>query len=411
MTILSSTFEMEKYYQTSSASTGAATFTWNYPDLSGSYALTPCSSYRDGIQNRNWKRDIARCRNATTPFTGVKQWYNVNPMSVQAWGATQSPPALASFRKRAYLWSLGVNAIPGLPTGSLTNTAENSAATRFNKSLESILTLFQGGTALGELRETLRMIRDPAKSLRRKLGEYLDVLKKRRRGSPTAKRKILADTWLEHSFGWLPLLSDLDDARQYLARRKKQLEREIIPVIGSAWGEEALFGFASQSAGVTVQYSEFVQKGRASVRYKGAVSSAAASGQLINASAMGLAPRNFVPTLWELLPWSFAIDYFTNIGEVLTSWANQSIDLAWGCKTIRRQSKVTLTYQTSLFASVYFVEHFTSRGSIDTGHKRVDRSSITTPPIPKIQFEIPGMGTKWLNLAALAAGRRSMSPY
>lgn len=390
---------------------GAASLTWEYTYSPASYDVLSVDS-RSGKSNPSWKRDIAAGRNATTTFTGVKQEYSVVPAHLQAFGSTTSSGP-SGYRKMAKDYSYGITAIPNLPDLSLLADARWQAQTRFYKELQRTMTLFEGGVFLGELRETLHMIRNPAKSLRERLGIFINAAKKRRRGSPAAKKKVLADLWLEHAFGWAPLLNDLDTARQYHRKRTKQLAQELIRIKAYGKAEKVSFGNEGNISGSFQLFTYRRNVEKATVYYSGAVSSRALGSTIINRSAMGLSARSFVPTLWEILPWSFAIDYFTNIGDVLTAWSNQTADLAWGSQTERRESLIE-GQGASWKPAAGIVRMFDSSLSVGAclvRHKGVGRKSITYVPVPSIRFEIPGFGRKWLNLAALVAARRSMSPY
>jgi len=255
--------------------------------------------------------------------------------------------------------------------------------------------------------------------LRKGLASYLDALKKGRRGSPAQRRKFAADTWLEYAFGWAPLLNDLDEARKYLAKRRLQLDMEFVSfkAVASKANDNghAYDQYLGGSAGLSVPIRWYRHNRRECiVVYRGAVSSKTIGTPLINASSMGLSARSFAPTLWELLPWSFLIDYFTNIGDVITSWSNLTTALAWGCRTeIKRSETKAATFGQpngkALWQLVY-EEQFVP-GKYKSELKLVNRQSISSIGPPSIQFELPGFGLKWLNLAALVASGKRLQPY
>lgn len=391
---------------------GLAAKNWDF-SIPSHTAYHLSTDSRTGKSNPSYKRQIAQCSNATTPFSGVKQEFTSSPSDFWVKGRTSFSISDSNWRAYRKRWNHDITTVPALPSSNLTDLATGKAQTEFYKRLESVTSLFQGGVFLGELRETLRMIRSPAKGLRRKIGDYLNDAKKRRRGSPSSKSKVLADLYLEHAFGWLPLLNDLDAARKYHTRRIKQLEREVVPIQGSHQVSTSSFSVASDVSGtLSVRaINRLVQT--ASVRYRGAVVSTALGTTVMSMSSMGLAPRSFIPTLWELLPWSFVIDYFTNIGDVISAWSNQRVKLAWGCETIRRESVLTSTSSTGTPSGLLVIVTVNAgtAGSTIARHKAVGRTSISYVPIPSIDFEIPGFGKKWLNLAALGVARRSMTPY
>jgi hypothetical protein len=296
----------------------------------------------------------------------------------------------------------------GGTTSDSNDTAnQNEARTKFAKKVEGTMTQFSGGVFLAELKETLHLIRNPAKALRQQLSDYIhlcqrNVGKWKALGHVRGRNKI-QNAWLEASFGWLPLLHDLDDARSYLDKRQDALYREVIRVNGFAersWlVSDALQGNGNGIVGVF--YRERVRRNSVCV-LSGGVRSDASSKKLIDASAMGLAPRSFVPTLWEWLPWSFAVDYFSNVGDVITAWSNQSCELAWGRETVVRESVKDLyaqgVYSTS---TLYGSRQTLIPGDLTLTRREFSRTKIVTPPVPTLMYELPGFSLKWLNLSAL----------
>lgn len=370
---------------------------------------------RFGVSNPNWKEQVKAGRNATTPFTGTRQSISTSPYTSDTWWLTSWPEQPANWRRERKVWSHDVETMSyTLPPSSDLDLANLKAQTRFYKELAAALASFEGGVFLGELRETLQMIRNPARSLRRKIGDYLGALKKRRRGSPVTKKKVLADLWLEHSFGWLPLLHDLDAARNFHQKRVAILEKEFVPLQGSSVVETVTDTATAYSTGFRVVAGRLLTRNRSFARYLGACVSTASGTKVVTMSALGLSPRAFAPTLWELLPWSFVVDYFTNVGDVITAWSNQNAGLAWCCLTTRR-TRQAASYgvrngaTNGAYAKIY-LDTFIG-GHSEASNSRVDRAPSSYVPVPSIHFEMPGFGKKWLNLAALAANRRALTPY
>lgn len=392
---------------------GTAARTWDY---NPGNIRSPVACYRSktGQPMRNYKQRIARGQNATTPFVGDEHTYASIPALEHVYGSTISGSDPAALRKAAASWSHGIFTVPDLPSSSDLTTATNQASTRFYKQLSSVMTAFQGGIFLVELRETLNMIRNPAQALRKKVGNYIDHLSRKRgaamRRPPSNRLKFLSDSWLEYSFGWSPLLNDLDSARSVLDRRANQLWQELIPVLGVGKAESTSFSTASVISGVNNLVSQNRQTNSTMKIYAGAVSSRASGTPLLTMSALGLSPRAFVPTLWEAVPWSFLIDYLTNVGDVLEAWSNQHVDLAWGRETTRRSTIVESLrcYPIPDPLLVQVFHHFVFDGKTIARKKSVSRSPITNVPIPGFSFELPGYGRKWINISALATARRSL---
>lgn len=408
------TLETEEWraptYTAKNQVSGAAAETWAY-DPGSAYSLVTCTRSRDGRSLPDYRKRIATGRSATTPFTGTRNEYASLPCIFNYYINTVSAGSTAGRRKAAFKWSHGIVS-PALPSSADMAKAENIAATKFYKELDRVVTAFQGGIFLAELRETLHMIRNPAKALRQKVQDQFGHLSRHRgrlmRQNPGNRLKFLSDTWLEWSFGVKPLLNDLDDARQVLDRRQNQLLQELIRVSGSGTVESAGFyngtyvsGIINVVCGNTIKYTT-------SHRYIGAVSSRASGSKLLTMSALGLSPRAFVPTLWEAMPYSFLIDYFSNVGDVISAWSNQSVGLAWGQSTVRRSTEVESTRVYSLANFAYTYEKALNDGKTKARNKTIGRSVIGSVPIPTLTFELPGFGNKWINMSALLTARKSL---
>jgi hypothetical protein len=130
------------------------------------------------------------------------------------------------------------------------------------------------------------------------------------------------------------------------------------------------------------------------------------------ANLFGFNPSEFVPTAWELIPYSFLADYFTNIGDILDSWAYGRGNLSWSNRTQIQETNNSYFGPVKLepFLSYATVQQYISAPPAVFTHRKISRASYLGNFVPQFQTEIPGMSTKWINLAALLASKR-MSPY
>lgn len=368
-----------------------------------------------GVENRNWVKQVRSGSNATTIASGTRSEITGLPMRYLVIGYVNGNENLVNARSSCLCdFNLGIST--STATAAQIASVTNLASTKFSKDVERALTQFSGGVFLAELKETLHMIRRPAQSLRKAIGQYLGGVQKngrRLKRRPVREReRWVSNSWLESSFGWMPALSDLDSARNYLQARQDALYQELQPVKGSAsvrflsTGQQRSF-----SVGIGTISAREQRFNEVTHVYAGAVSSRAYGPGLINASAMGLSPRSFVPTLWEVIPWSFLVDYFTNIGDVISGWANQHAQLAWGRSTLinARESRFIDQHGSPTQAVTKLVSAQLIASDLKMVSRSFTRAPITTPPVPGISFEIPGMGIKWINMAALVAARRNIS--
>jgi hypothetical protein len=340
---------------------------------------------------------------------------NNDPTTWHLYGSLNAGPNYpdVNLRRQKAVWA-PIVVIPGLLPSPADTKAENSARVKASRRIESIVTSFSGGVFLGELRETLRMIRHPFQGLHRGVKGYLGGLKKGRRGTKAQRQKFLENWYLECSFGWLPFLHDLNDARDFLKARAKHLEQEIVPfkVAGVESEMSGPFVNGALSGSMSLQWNIYGNR-KTIVVYAGGINSKAQSPKTWTADALGLGPRSFVPTLWELLPWSFLVDYFTNVGDVITGWSNQSVAMAWGrWTTIKLHEYAVRGMKATPSASLLtiWINDFVP-GESFVRIKTVSRRQADHISPPTFQFELPNTGMKWLNIAALLSARGRLEPF
>lgn len=379
-----------------------------------------------GENFRDWKYRIANGLDATTAMSGVlyTRSSNVAFMSGSAspkfpWVTCQDFPHVSGNGGIMY----GVNLSIG-PQPDVTSlvTADNKAKTKFISRAREVQTSFQGGVFIGELGETLRMLKSPVKTLRNGLSSYLGTLKKRRRqvrrSSPKKRlsvaRNILADTWLEYSFGWKPLLSDIDDILDTIAKARSSVRERWRPI--NASGVDERFSSSTQSVfsnSLIVDISVNVNRyAKQQVTYRGCVNVEFPAQQV--SKHLGNFTEDFVPTVWELIPYSFLVDYFTNIGDIVSAATYARSHLRWVNRTevsfleSEIMGSPIVTPNTSGFLNISakcspIREHRT--------RKSFSRASYGGSLVPILVLEVPGWGNKWLNMAALLAGQRDLVPF
>lgn len=303
------------------------------------------------------------------------------------------------------------------PSASVIQSANNEAMMRFREKARKIQNQFKGGVFLGELREVLHQIKNPAQAIRKGIPRYLKTAKKRSKGMKMQGapiRDMLAETWFEYSFGVKPLLNDIDDAANALAQLRHTSSGgsrdQMCTGIGTAG--ETLYNTSSTYQVGYLTYDVTRQRNAAILwKYHGRIRSRPKRRDLLRRDLAGFDPREFLPTVWELLPYSWLIDYFTNIGDVINAWSFQNLDAAW----INRTKVVSNThsiigwypdwdrvalYQRVLPTRIGPVSASPQQGS--KVFKQVERDTIASEDlIPTLEFQIPGMSTRWINLGAL----------
>jgi hypothetical protein len=369
-----------------------------------------------------WRDEIKHRRSATSKMDGVKHVFHGRSDGVFAATVRQAPfPPFGEVLYRSELTG-DFRAISAPGEGGLSDLlskANNQALTYLNKSIIKARRSIPGLVALGELGETLRMIRRPAESLFRGLHDYLGTVKKRagQRALPLkTKNHVVADTWLEYSFGWAPLISDIKGAAEGLAKRSSYMA-EVSAVSGYGQATNTTFygnyGDIVQSH-LSLKRRNIVNRQVAEVRYHGVVSNNPAD-WVSGDNTFGFTPQEFVPAVWELIPYSFLVDYFSNIGNIIEAFTLDTSGVRWLEKGTRtsshnfvaevRMDLFPLPFPRELYSYVDVVQ---SDPGQTNGYEiiRFTRNKFEQSTVPDLAFTIPGLSLKWLNMAALGVTHR-----
>jgi len=338
------------------------------------------------------------------------------------------PGTPGSFRKAqvsGYIVSTDGHRGPKQPTIS-PEFADNQARAKFYKRLREIEVQFSGPTFLGEFRETMHMLRRPLSALHSSAHGYLDALKNAKRASPKHWVKTVSGLWLEKSFGWDPLLKDIEDANAAYNRWLLRLQNSRV-VSASFRDYKDSSGALDPSIDRLSTSRQLMSSGifcrfagklweHCTVRYKGRVKTSAEATRWENAALFGFTPSEFIPTAWALLPWSFLADYVTNIGDILSSAVTSTRNLQYVNKTTIRESHYvgtgTIDEATTLASQgAGFVGTTTGwPGKWEFNRKVVDRVPNSGISLPTLQFSFDLSDKQLLNVAALLGVAGALHP-
>jgi len=331
---------------------------------------------------------------------------------------------------------------PALLGGSDPSSLDDSEAftkalVKFNQRAMEVSHKFQGGVFLGELAQTLHGIRHPAEALSKGLRTYNSAAKKLQkqyrkellrvssgRTSKTLKdaqidlgsnrvrnlirqgSKVISGLWLEGVFHWQPLVHDIDDAMKALADRyatKPAFQRVTAKAESNSVLSRDITGYTD---GPWTWFVEVTQKSEISVIFRGAVGIQATDPVVPDAANWGFDLRSFIPTLWEVMPYSWLIDYFTNIGDVINGWSFGGHNVRWAATTVRKSFHVedrTIERKLSLAPPGYVYLGNFSPSSTVSYRTSVLRLPYTGNFIPLATWRIPTSTRKLLNVSALIA--------
>lgn len=384
---------------------------------------------RDGVSNPRWREQIRNGQNATTTLTGV--WDSCEAGNVghaHFYGRASNGNYIEMWHDGSYgvcqtAWS------PTIPSFTLsTTTAQNRASAKFYKKLRSEAVQMSGPTFLGELRETARMLRHPASALWSKNKGYLDRLTKEKRRNPKSWMQAAGGLWLEHAFGWTPLLNDCRDIVQAFHRlNEPRFARGVVGSYKDSRDTSSTLASPHNLSGPTqLAPSQFWGRFRSTrqewcvVKYKGALKAQTDGWTPWSRESFGLfgfTPDEFIPTAWELLPWSFLADYFANIGDILTCAVTDTSRIMFACQTIVRwtgiHSQFIFDWPRTMQAFSGYPLDVTYDGDpcpIQYSRKTVSRGATSGVPLPRFQLSWDLGDGQLGNIAALLTQAQALHP-
>lgn len=392
----------------------------------------PAFTVKTGVENPMWKKQIAEGRNATTPYSVLDLRYRATYGTLRTkFLLDPSKPEKVSFQE--------VTQIPPIESSNVNSetvgAVDNLALIGILKKIQNITTQFHGGVFMGELGEAIGLVVSAATGVKKGIQNYLDDvssswqrqraverMKKRRKRRDSEYERWLGGKWLEYSFGWLPLLGDIDDGMRALATllHRKEPRIEVVQFMArdSSLDMDVTLPTNGDESYLCGYNERKVVTSQVLVRYK--VGVRVLSGGVKPAlDLFGVNWREFVPTAWELVPWSFLADYFSNIGDVLSTMFVDLDEVAWSLKTVVTQCD---TFKYGVASAEVSRQHcnqlgctfVTVEGTPGTagGLVRSVNRSIPTFSTPRISISLPGngLGTKLGNMTGIAASHRRATP-
>lgn len=379
----------------------------------------------DGGPVFRWRDKI---RSGDNAGTYMRAWKSESPKVIagstmhRAWHTTPNIGPIDSYSASG---DLANNPGFGVTVPSSIDAAYNSALVAIFGKIKQAQTQMSGLVFAGELREVLQLIRSPAKSIANKTYSYLGDLQRwratNRRAGPKAYKDKLAESYLAWSFGVKPLINDVEDGAKALAQvvtggiRKARVSTEWIIREERITGPQSEFNIMGRS--YFPAYSQSIEENQVQVRWICGLRSASEgpSGISLVNSAFGLAVEDFVPAAWNLLPWSFLADYFTNIGDVLEATFTDTSSVSWSLRQTKlRTRRIESAWANVQAAKTFFgAQYLSSQGSkssIETVSTEYRRDVIGLDR-PSFQVRVNLNAGKVANMAALGTLYRSLLPF
>lgn len=216
------------------------------------------------------------------------------------------------------------------------------------------------------------------------------------------ERKIVADLkkdWLTYQFGFMNAVYDIDAVVKAI-ERSKAIEADVVRVTGYDDLNRASVTESLQSLYYASFPRTYASGADYRARYVFGILASSFGGQYNSVGAqLGFSARAFVPTLWAALPHSWAIDYFTNIDNLIDEWVNRSAKIVFGSfsTTSFRYGKVSVSGTITTASNIYTCRLLRPATRSILAYNRL---TVGVLPQLKLEFRVP---TSWVQLANLFA--------
>jgi len=393
------------------------------------------SGTRSGEKVPDWKTKVANGQSASSPFTSDRsQLVRGTPGEFVL---RVSLPPTPSVVWQTHVWD-GYTHPPARPTKLSTSEAKanNDALTSVYRKIAQEQTHMAGASALAEFGDVLRQFGRPYRSIVDLIHRHLDRVSletRRLRGSKTRKAEklteIVASTWLETSFGLIPLISDTRDLAEAVARWQYEYSETGVThartrVVGR--GVDTTSSTVTTNTVPTSTWAAGINHTRRTtetrVQYIAGLSASVLADYGSNErliQLLGFQPQDFVPAVWEVVPWSWLVDYFTNVGNIISAAATVTAGVTWVNKTVSHRtihSSVTKLDQkltadrVAAFGGVIHSLTGESMGAFESIRTEMVRTVPPSLGIPSLQFTLPGEMKQLANMAAVLIARKPSTP-
>lgn len=302
---------------------------------------------RSGSSVPEWRDKIKRGENASSPYSLdrnqlVEQRYGTVGMTASIIG---NPGAGSQDHSYTGYLTPGPTAISHLVASSAESNSK--ALTAIYKKMNSQLSQLNAPASFLEMGDVIRQFGRPFKSIVDLTERHINRLYLQRRGIENLRYnkkqlvKILADTYLEYAFGLAPLINDTKKAAEALARLAWEVESPSIKtrLVGRGISETGDITTDQLVPGSTFLVVDKTTRRTTQVRtqyvagFKAYPTADRGSHDRLM-QLLGFRPESWIPGVWEAVPWSWLVDYFVNVQELLNSLEASVIKPSWIVKTV-----------------------------------------------------------------------------
>lgn len=363
-------------------------------------------SYRDSIRTPGWKSKNRPLLPVANTFGFYQRRQSQSGAQVYGCYVTSvtTGPGSAGYSAGS-IFTTNVFSKPFLvdETEQWVSTVKDKAVRNLLGNLKDMS--FNAAQAIGERQQVIDLVTNTAtrlaksyRSLKRgnfaKAARDLGITPPKRAGRrfnrdyPLDQAKAVGNAWLEFSYGWKPLLSDVYGSMETLAKAQNKPNTIFKKVRGRSGRQNSPAVRTSQKmpSGYT-GFNVLTQSSTNQLDVKVGVTFAVTSPALAQAANIGI--TNPLLLAWELTPLSFVADWFLPIGNYLSSLdATLGLTFLDGYVTVFRRHTATTMSAVSTVESNYrwLQDHDISEREVIN----VTRTRLTSfPSAPAPSFKNP----------------------
>jgi len=390
------------------------------------------SGTRTGTKVADWREKIRLGQNAASPYTLDRQ-----KLTEQVPGHAEFKAYNGSTFSRWEIFdgfALAEETNQMIHLAASTTKANAMALAKTYKKVESELSHMNSPAVIAEFIDVLRMFGRPFASIvdltNRRLNR-LELERRRLKGSTQFKQikwhEIVASTYLEYAFGLDPLIKDTASVAEAFARLHLEVDGDFRfrkKVVGRGLDEVSSVSKTDllQPSTVGLMFHNWTtKKTQAKVQYVCGLKSTPRADFGTNErllELLGFRASNWVPALWEAVPWSFLVDYFTNVQQILNAGVTNTSAVSWIVRTDTicteriYEAKLDTVGSANRAAGVFGFSSSTFTGSGGVSKRVRNTVSRTIPSslgVPPLVVDFDLSNKQLTNIAALLIARRPTS--
>lgn len=256
---------------------------------------------------------------------------------------------------------------------------------------------------VAELAETLQLLRHPMANLTTLL-EKLKISKKWVAGRNSLFVDFVGDSWLTFQYGVLPLMSDI---QSIMATAENGLKANLERLFCVKGGKSTSSSSTSVVNDALLAYFKYQVKRRTEDTHKATACVYAqqilANEFLYGLGSFGFDPRQAPGLAWELVPYSFVVDWFFNVGNWIKAISPLSnYKYVGNCVSVKTESLTTVEAVAPAYVvNIYGKIQSTNSGTYTWEVNQLQRSvGLSMPALPAYSMDLSEI-TKILSSLAL----------